>query len=181
MVKKHKKNLIWRLLHLFYLPFFIFLAPIILLMTGLFKLIQKIFHLIKWLCLSREKKRRAHYLRKTKIDELSGEAFEDYIALLLEVLGFHHIEKTQRSNDYGVDLLAMKDDQSYAVQCKRYLHPVGIKAVQEVIAGMQYYQCDQAIVITSSSFTHQAINLAESIQIILYDRSWIEKKLSQLF
>ena len=65
-----------------------------------------------------------------------------------------------------------KDDIKIGVQVKKYSNPVGIKAVQEVLAGKQYYGCHYGWVITSApSFTRQAISLANSsnIKLIAYN------------
>ncbi len=48
---------------------------------------------------------------------------------------FKSVEVTRGSGDYGVDVLAEKEGVTYAVQCKRYDGPVGVKAVQEAYAG----------------------------------------------
>ena len=39
---------------------------------------------------------------------------------------------TQGSHDYGGDIIAIKDQIKYVIQCKKYSSPVGIDAVQQV-------------------------------------------------
>ena len=68
---------------------------------------------------------------------------------------------TRGSGDYGVDVLARKIGHRYAVQCKYYSRPVGVSAVQQVVAGMAYYECDRGLVVTNTTFTRQAKELAE--------------------
>ena len=72
-------------------------------------------------------------------DEMEGHEFEYFCADLLEKRGFEEVEVTKGSGDYGVDILAEKDGVTYAIQCKRYDGPVGVKAVQEAYAGRDYY------------------------------------------
>jgi len=55
------------------------------------------------------------------------------------------------------------------VQCKFYSHPVGVSAVQQVVGGMAYYDCDRAMVITNNTFTRQAKELAERNDVELLD------------
>ena len=72
-------------------------------------------------------------------DDMEGHEFEYFCADLLEKRGFEEVEVTKGSGDYGVDILAEKDGVTYAIQCKRYDGPVGVKAVQEAYAGRDYY------------------------------------------
>ena len=108
-----------------------------------------------------------------QIDEMEGREFEEFCAGLLENLGFTRIEFTGHSADQGTDLLAWKDDLSYALQCKRYEGHVGNKAVQEAFAGKTYYGCDVAVVITNSYFTPAAEKLAQTTGVLLWDRDFL--------
>ena len=73
--------------------------------------------------------------------------------------------------DFGADVIAEKDDVRYAIQCKRYDSPVGISAVQEVIASKSLHDCHVACVLTNSSFTPAAVELARKNLVILWDRN----------
>jgi hypothetical protein len=88
---------------------------------------------------------------------VAGVDFEHYVAEVLHLNG-HHAAVTKASGDYGVDLIV---NGRIAVQVKDYATPVGPKAVQEVVAGMAYYRCEEAWVVTSSTFTKNAAKLAE--------------------
>ena len=107
--------------------------------------------------------------------DMEGAEFESYCAGLLEADGFNHIDLTPKSRDYGIDILAMKDGISYAIQCKCYSEPVGIKAVQEAYAGRAYYGCMLAVVMTNQSFTKNAFDFAERLQVVLWDGKSLEK------
>ncbi len=108
--------------------------------------------------------------------ELTGYEYEHKGTKFLKDKGFSIVEVTQGSGDYGVDIIAKKDGERYAVQCKYYSSPVGIKAVQEVYAGMNYYHCTKAIVMTNSTFTDAAKELAKSNGVILWPKKRIVKK-----
>lgn len=110
------------------------------------------------------------------IDDLSGIEFEHFVAKkLLPNMGFHNIKRTQDSVDFGVDVLASKNGYNYAIQCKRYSKPVGVKAVQEVIAGMIYYNCSIGMVISNNRYTPSAQKLALKSGITLIGREEIMK------
>jgi HJR/Mrr/RecB family endonuclease len=99
-----------------------------------------------------------------------GYAFERYVADRLHRNGFAEVRTTSLSGDFGVDVLAEKGGVCYAFQCKHYRQPGGVKAVQEVHAGMVYYDCHVGVVVASSTFTPAARELAERTGVELWDR-----------
>lgn len=80
---------------------------------------------------------------------------------------------TQGSSDQGVDVIATKNNITLVAQCKRFKKPVGNKAVQEIVAGMKYYQANRGVVIAPNGFTKSAEKLAEANQILLIHHSEI--------
>lgn len=109
------------------------------------------------------------------IDTVSGIDFEDFCVKLLLKSGFDDAHKTKGSGDQGVDILATKDGVRFAIQCKHYTTSnVGNAAVQEVIAGKQFYKCHVGVVMTNSHFTQAAVELAAVTGILLWDRARIE-------
>ncbi len=108
--------------------------------------------------------------------EMSGTEFEDYAALLLDQNGIEILEATKASGDFGADLIVLYEGERTAVQCKRYSGKVGVRAVQEALSSMSYYKCSRAAVLTNSSFTRQARELALESGVILWDG----EKLAQL-
>lgn len=105
----------------------------------------------------------------------NGEQFENYVANNLMNIGFTNVRLTQITGDYGVDILADKEGVLVAFQCKFYSNPVGVQAIQEVVAGKHHYSADIGCVITNSTFTEQAVKLAQSNDVYLYDWEWIER------
>jgi restriction endonuclease Mrr len=110
-------------------------------------------------------------LRSTLPDEaevrhLSGEEFEAYIAKLLRSQGYE-VVGTPRTGDQGADLIAKKDGRKIVIQAKRYQGVVGNRAVQEVIAAVQFYGGTEGWVVTNSTFTASAKALAQKSNIKL--------------
>lgn len=52
---------------------------------------------------------------------------------------------------------------------------MGITAVQEVFAGCKHYSCDVPVILTNSYFTNQAIELAKSTGVELWDRDTLKR------
>ena len=108
------------------------------------------------------------------IDEMEGHDFEYYCADLLRANGFLEVEVTRGSGDFGADILAEKDGITYAFQCKCYDKPIGVKAVQEIYAGRDYYDKMVGAVMTNQYFTQPAVEMAQKLNIMLWDRGYID-------
>jgi restriction system protein len=117
------------------------------------------------------------YLRKRRleasgiadIDQMDGKTFEQYLEALFERLGFQ-VERTRYVGDYGADLVVGKDGVKTIVQAKRWKKPVGVKAVQEAVAAKAMYGCTEAMVVTNSTYSKQAVELAKANKVVLWDR-----------
>ncbi len=109
------------------------------------------------------------------IDGMEGHDFEQFCARLLMKNGFENVLVTQGSGDQGVDILAEKDDIRYAIQCKNYASKLGNGPVQEIHAGKVFYHCHVGVVMTNSTFTQSALELAEATNVILWDRDRLQE------
>lgn len=124
------------------------------------------------------------YIRKRKrfsgdYDLMEGREFEFFCADLLQKRGFLDVEVTKGSGDYGVDILAEKDGITYAIQCKRYEEPIGVKAVQEVYAGKDYYDRMVGVVMSNQYFTKAAADMAGKLKVMLWDRGYLEEMIEE--
>lgn len=123
------------------------------------------------------KYRRKYDIRS--LDEIEGHEFEYYCAELLKKRGFEEVSVTKGSGDYGVDVLAEKDGVTYAIQCKAYTTPVGVKAVQEAYAGREFYDCMVGAVLTNQYFTKPAVEAAKKLKILLWDRGYLDSMIEE--
>ena len=103
-------------------------------------------------------------------DSMSGTQFEFFCADILRKNGFINVEVTQGSGDHGIDIIAEKDDISYAIQCKCYSSNIGNSAVQQAHTGKSLYKKDIAAVLTNRYFTQQAKDEAQQLGVKLWDR-----------
>lgn len=107
----------------------------------------------------------------TRIDPalLEPYDYEQYVAAYLLKHGYKSATVTQKSGDYGVDIVAVNaEGWRVAIQCKRYQGSVGVSAIQEIVTGKEYQGCDLAAVYTTGSYTQQAVNLAKKVHVKLY-------------
>lgn len=112
-------------------------------------------------------------------EDMDGHEFEYFCADLLERRGFVEVEVTRGSGDYGIDILAEKDGVTYAIQCKRYTAPVGVKAIQEAYAGRDYYDRMVGAVMTNQYFTAPAVDAAKKLKILLWDGGYVESMMEE--
>lgn len=100
---------------------------------------------------------------------MDGYQYEKRCAKFLQENGFRDITVTPGSGDQGIDITASKGGKKYGIQCKYYEGTVGNKAVQEAYAGAAYYGCEVAMVITNSTFSKSAAELALRLNVILQE------------
>lgn len=125
------------------------------------------------------KKAESNTEREISMDNMEGHDFECYCADILRKNGFENVEVTRSSGDHGIDILAEKNDITYAIQCKRYSSDIGNAAVQQAHTGKSIYKKDIAVVLTNRYFTPQAKEEAAALGVKLWNRdklnSMIEK------
>ncbi len=95
-----------------------------------------------------------------------GTKFEMEVALNLRALGWT-VQLLGKSGDQGGDVLAHKGKKIVVIQCKNHRAKVGNKSVQEVIAGLQFYNATIAAVVCPVGFTRQAQALAAKTGVLL--------------
>jgi hypothetical protein len=91
-----------------------------------------------------------------------GRSYELWFVAWAHVEGLEPMRTEGDGPDFGVDVVVTENGEKVAVQCKNYASPVGVSAVQEVIAGMRMYDCARGWVVATSVFTRQAQLLAKA-------------------
>ena len=97
----------------------------------------------------------------------TGIEFEKFLCNHINKQDGMHCEMTKASGDQGVDLVVEVGGKKVAIQCKLYAEPVGNDSVQQVVAGRIVYKCDEAMVVTNSTFTKSAEELAAATNVHL--------------
>lgn len=112
-------------------------------------------------------------------DNMVGHQFENFCADILKKNGFTNVEVTQGSGDHGIDILAEKDNITYAIQCKCYSSNIGNAAVQQAHTGKSLYHKDIAVVLTNRYFTSQAKEEAGQLGVKLWDRDKLNEMIEK--
>jgi hypothetical protein len=92
-------------------------------------------------------------------ENMTPAGFEAYCAETLRACGWQ-VSLTPLCRDQGVDVIAEKNGARVVLQCKLYSNPVGNKAVQEIVAGRTHQQAHYGVVVTNSTYTTSAQELA---------------------
>jgi hypothetical protein len=111
--------------------------------------------------------------KKTLKDVKNGHEFEEYVKDVFVKLGFE-AGVTKKSGDFGADIVMEKNGKKTVVQTKLYSKPVSLKAVQEIVSAIPFYEAHNGIVVTNSTFTKSAKELAEKNHVKLYDGKDLE-------
>lgn len=106
------------------------------------------------------------------VDVVTPYELEQMVEEQFTSMGYEAVA-TKKSGDQGADVIVKEPSTGLVtvVQVKQYFDSkVGNKAVQEVLAGKEFYDADRAIVMTTSYFTKSATELAEKTDVELMDR-----------
>ncbi|OLB92579.1 MAG: hypothetical protein AUH25_00200 [Thaumarchaeota archaeon 13_1_40CM_38_12] len=94
--------------------------------------------------------------------------FEELVGKLFAAKGYR-VEVTQKSGDYGVDVLAKAGHDIVAIQVKHWKLPVGGPDVHKTLGSMLTFGANRAIVVTTSDFTNQAYEIQKNTPIELWN------------
>ena len=112
-------------------------------------------------------------------DGMNGFEFEELITKLFKTMGYEAYT-TKKTGDQGVDVIAVKGITKLAIQTKCYPNSVvGNEAVQEVVAGSSFYKATKAVVITNSTYTSSAHELADANNVELWSRKELKDLLEK--
>ena len=120
-----------------------------------------------------------HSVAARRFDDLDGTGFEALLKRLYEGNGYT-AQLTGKTGDQGGDLVVVRDDAKKVIQAKlRRNMTVGNDAVQQVVAAKAIYNCPAAVVITNSTFTPEAEELARIHGVELVDGKLLRLRLQE--
>jgi hypothetical protein len=102
-------------------------------------------------------------------DDTTGREFEIFMIKLFEKLGYD-ATVTNRSKDYGCDMMLQQGEYRIAVQAKRSESELNFTSVQRALGSLKKYNAQLAIVVTNNKFIFSAKQLAKIKNVVLIDR-----------
>jgi len=103
------------------------------------------------------------------LDNTSGREFEIFMVSLFEKLGYA-TTVTNRSKDYGCDMMLQQGEYRIAVQSMRSESELTFTSVQRALDSLKKYNAELAIVVTNNKFISSAKQLAKIKGVTLIDR-----------
>ena len=105
---------------------------------------------------------------------MGGTEFENLLVKLFQSMKYI-VEHPGSVGDQGGDLILNKDGERILIQAKCYTNNIGNKAVQEAVAAQKYYVCNKVMVVGTSDFTQQAIDLAKMNDVELVGKKQLQE------
>jgi HJR/Mrr/RecB family endonuclease len=140
---------------------------------------KDVFTLLRYYIEKKEEKTTRESIKRDpqKFASLSGHDFENLIYRLFSAMHYS-VERIGKTGDQGGDLIANKDGERTLIQAKCYKDwSTGNAAVQQAVAAKQHYNCNKAMVITTSYFTREAIELAGTTRTQLISKERLQEML----
>ena len=104
------------------------------------------------------------------LDGISWEEFELLVGEAFRLQGYEVTELGGQGPDGGVDLVLRRDQEKFLVQCKQWkAFKVGVAIVRELYGVMAAQGAAGGFVVTSGSFTDEAIKFASGRNVTLVD------------
>jgi hypothetical protein len=111
------------------------------------------------------------------LQALSPDDFEELVAVFFRSFG-HRVRRVGKTGDHGVDLVVYTKKQGkWIVQCKRYRSTVGEPVVRDFFGTMHHEAASHGFLMTTGTFTPQAVEWARGKPITLYDGPGLVKLL----
>ena len=110
----------------------------------------------------------------SNLDNTLGREFEEFMIKLFEKLGYS-TTVTNRSKEYGCDMMLQQSNYRIAVQTTRSESELTFTSVQRVLDSSRKYASQMSVVITNNKFLSSAKNLAKIKNVVLIDRKKLLK------
>lgn len=106
---------------------------------------------------------------------MTSKQYQNLVMRFLEEKGYS-MSIPSRQRDYGVDLLAQKDDKTMGVQVRLFKN--GYKAtyqnIMNLFAGSRYLGCGSGLFITNTGADKEAHEVAEKLHVAIME-GWAPK------
>lgn len=97
---------------------------------------------------------------------MTPKEYEQYIANIFQKQGYKTIV-TPYSNDWGIDVIAIKGKEKIAIQAKMYgnKRKVNRATIMQLYGAMAYQDCTKAVIATNGELLDDAISVANKLKI----------------
>lgn len=109
---------------------------------------------------------------------MTSKQFQNLVAGFLEEKGYN-VSIPSRQRDYGVDLIARKDEKAVGVQVRLYKdgYQATYQNIMNLFAGSKYLGCTTGLFVTNATADSEAHAMAEKFHIAIIE-GWVPKNIS---
>jgi hypothetical protein len=131
----------------------------------------------EWERVSNERFRRFEYL-----DTADSRRFEEEIAKLYRSFGYQAVV-TKTSGDLGADVIAEREAERIAIECKRYnaSQVIGTPILQKLHSAVVVHGATRGVLVTTATFSAPARLFAQQYGLELVDREELRKRLLKAY
>ncbi len=105
------------------------------------------------------------------IINLSPNDFEMLISNLVEEQGYK-VNRFAPGEDIGIDIVARDEEESIAIQVKKYINrKVNLSMVYHTYGAAAYYDCAKSIIATLGELTPKAMEAAKKLNVEVWDKN----------
>lgn len=117
----------------------------------------------------------------SSLSRMSWQDFERLVSDYFQRRGFKVVEFGGHGSDGGIDLIARRGDDEYVIQCKQWkAYRVGVVPVRELYGLVSKRRAAGGFVVTSGSFTDEAIRFVSGISVELIDGAKLASAIARL-
>ncbi|MCD8143101.1 MAG: restriction endonuclease [Clostridiales bacterium] len=118
-----------------------------------------------------QRERENKTLASEDVQSMTGLEYEHWCAKRMAGSGkYRKVTVTPPTGDFGADIVAVDAaKRTWVIQCKHYHSKLGNSPIQEVVSAKAHYGAECAAVVTNSTFTEKARQLAKENKVKLYE------------
>jgi len=123
------------------------------------------------ICDSCFEKNQEEHVKKSDTEDNSNLKEDEYeldLSKIFKRLGYEILD-IPISEYHGVDFILSNDEEKIVVQVKQYNGKITDFSVHEILTAKEYYKADKARIVTNSSFSSGAVDLAVRNNVDLWD------------
>ncbi|MGE7624388.1 restriction endonuclease [Viridibacillus sp. NPDC096237] len=124
-----------------------------------------------------KKKYDSNFFSQRKVHQMSPYDFKLYLAKLLQKLDFENIRLARDDRDFKVDIFADGPNGKVAFRCINNVNLVNMDEVHKIAVEKVYYDCDSSILVTTSNITKDALDLAVTLRVTIWNDQVLKEKI----
>lgn len=113
-------------------------------------------------------------MRFEAIEKMNPFDFEKIVCKIFENLGYN-VKHIEQGEDIGIDILANNENESLAIQVKKYVkRKINLDMIYHTYGAAAFYDCSKAIIVTLGECTPRAYEVSEKLSVEIWGKDIIK-------